>query len=192
VFDFGFDWRGPTAAGHYTLIGGMRLVDGDKIEDLVKETVAKIPEKERAQIKLDASSIGEVKVHKLDVASKFDKNGKQLLGDNPIYIAFRKDAVLVVLGENGLATLEEAIKAAPGTAPLASGRLNLKNLVPLMKDEPQAAEFAKRTFTKAGDDAVIMKAEGGEAVSVHVELKAAVVKFLAAMGNKSTVKELKP
>jgi hypothetical protein len=184
VFDFGFDWRGPTAAGHYTLIGGMRLVDGDKIESLVKEVVASLPEKDKADVKLDASSIGEFKVHKLDVAHNFDKGGKQLLGDNPVYVAFRKDAIFVVLGENGLATLGEALQSTGGSAPLTSGHVNLKSLVPLMKDEPRAEGFAKAAFTKPGDDAISMKAQGGDALTLHFEAKGPVLKFLAAMGNK--------
>ncbi len=184
VFDFGFDWRGPTAAGHYTLIGGMRLVDGDKIESLVKEVVASASEKDRADIKLDASSIGEYKVHKLDVAHSFDKEGKKLLGDNPIYVAFRKDAVFVVLGENGLTVLGDALQSTGGTAPLASGHLNLKSFVPLMKDDPRADAVAKETFTKGGDDVISMKAQGGEGLTVYIEAKGPVLKFMAAMANK--------
>jgi hypothetical protein len=184
VFDLGFDWRGPSSAGHYTIVGGMRLVDGDKIESAVKEAVASLSEKERADVKLDATSIGEFKVHKLNLAHNFDKGGKQLLGDNPVYVAFRKDAMFVVLGENGLATLGEALQSSGGTAPLASGHVNLKSLVPLMKDEPRAEGFAKAAFTKAGDDAITMKAQGGDALTLHFEVKGPVLKFLGAMGNK--------
>ena len=108
----GFEWRGPSAAGHYTLIAGLKTVDGDKIESLVKDLVRELPEKDRADIKLDASSVGEYKVHKLDVAKNFDKDGKRILGDNPVYFAFRKDALIVALGDNGLAALGQALQAS--------------------------------------------------------------------------------
>ena len=100
------------------------------------------------------------------------------------YITFRKDAVLVVMGENGLAVLGDAIQASAGNAPLASGHVSLMKLVPLMKDEPRAEGFAKETFTKPGSDAITLKAQGGDSISIQIEAKASVLKFLAAMGNK--------
>lgn len=182
--DMGFEWRGPSAAGHYTLVGGLKAVDGDKIESLVKELVLEIPEKDRADLKLDASSVGEFKVHKLDVAKKFDKDAKQILGDNPIYFAFRKDAVIVALGENGLTALGEALQASASAAPVARGSVNLKGLVPLMKDDPRAAGFAKKIFQKPGDDAVTLTTQGGDALQVKLQVKGPVIKFLAAIGDK--------
>ncbi len=184
VVDAGFDWRGPTAAGHYTLIAGVRVADGDKIESLVKELVGQAPEKDRAHIKFDASSLGEWKVHKLDVASTYDKNTRQLLGDNPIYFSFRKDAVFLALGDNGLGALGEALQAAAGKTSALAGRLHLKGLVPLMKDDPRAEGFAKDAFVKAGDDAVTFTVTGGESLQIHLEASGPVLKFLAAMGNK--------
>lgn len=182
--DMGFEWRGPSASGHYTLIAGLKAVDGDKIESLVKELVREVPEKDRADIKFDASSIGEFKVHKLDVAKKFDADGKRILGDNPIYFAFRKDALIVALGDNGLAALGEALQASPGPAPLAKGSVNLKGLVPLIKDDPRAEGFAKKSFLKPGDDAVTFTAQGGESLQVKLQVKGPVIKFLAAVGDK--------
>src|SRR5205085_721016 len=72
--DMGVEWRGPSPSGHYTLIAGLKIVDGNKIEGLIKDLVREAPEKERANIKIDASSIGEFKVHRLDVASTYDKD----------------------------------------------------------------------------------------------------------------------
>ena len=183
--DVGFDWRGPTPSGHYTLIAGVKVVDGDKVESLVKELLKEAPEKERAMIKLDASSIGEFKVHRLDVASTFDANARKLLGDNPIYFSFRKDAAFVVLGENGLAALGEALQASPEAAPTVRGTLNLKDLVPLMKQsDPRAEGLAKKTFSKAGDDAITLTVQGGHSLQMRLEAKSPVIKFMAGMGNK--------
>jgi hypothetical protein len=182
--DMGFEWRGPSPAGHYTLIAGLKAVDGDKIEGLVKDLVREMPEKDRANIKIDASSIGEFKVHRLDVASTYDKDTRQLLGDNPIYFSFRKDAFFLALGENGLGALGEAMQAPPGASPLARGNLNLKGLVPLMKTEPRADGLAKKSFLKAGDDAISFTAEGGDSLQIRLQAKGAVIKFMAGMGNK--------
>jgi hypothetical protein len=182
--DLGLDWRGPSAAGHYTFAAGLKVVDGDKIEGLVKELIAEVPEKERAMIKLDASSVGEFKVHRLDVASNFDADARRIFGDNPIYFAFRKDALLVSAGENGLPALSEALLAGPAAAPMARANLNLKGLVPLMKTDPRAESEAKKSFLQAGDDAVTLTVNGGEALKVHVEVTGAVFQFLAALGNK--------
>jgi hypothetical protein len=136
-------------------------------------------------IKLDASSVGEFKVHRVDVGSSFDADAKRILGESPIYFAFRKDALFVTLGENGLPALSEALQAAPAAAPMAKGNLNLKGLVPLMKkSDPRAEGEAKKSFLKAGDDAVTLSANGGEALQIRVEVTGAVIQFLAALGNK--------
>ncbi|HEV8063128.1 MAG TPA: hypothetical protein VGP68_24820 [Gemmataceae bacterium] len=183
--DVGLDWRGPSASGHYTLVAGVKVVDGDKVESLVKELLNEAPEKERAMIKLDASSIGEYKVHRLDVASTFDANARKILGDNPIYFSFRKDAVFLVLGDNGLAALGEAIQGSPAAAPLVRGTLNLKGLVPLMKQsDPRAEGLAKDAFSKAGDDAITFTVQGGDSLQMRLEAKGPVIKFMAGMGNK--------
>ena len=182
--DFGFDWRGPSTAGHYTVAAGLKVVDGDKIESLVKELIAEVPEKDRAMIKLDASSVGEFKVHRLDVASSFDADARRIFGDNPIYFAFRKDALLVSAGENGLPALSEALQAGAAAAPMARGNLNLKGLVPLMKNDPRAEGQAKTSFVKPGDDAVTISAQGGESLQIRVEVTGAVLQFLVALGNK--------
>jgi hypothetical protein len=181
--DVGFDWRGPTAAGHYTMVAGLKLVDGYKVESLVKELAREIPEKDRADLKFDASSVREYKVHKLDVAKNFDKNVKQVLGDNPIYFAFRTDAVIVAMGDGGLAALGDALQAGASAAPTASAHFNLKGLVPLMKDNPGAEGIAKKSFQKPGDDAVSVTVQGGETLQVKFELKGPVFKFLSAVGN---------
>jgi hypothetical protein len=165
-------------------VGGLKLVDGDKIESLVKELASQIPEADRADLKFDASSVGEFKVHKLDVAKKFDKDAKQILGENPIYFAFRKDALIVALGEGGLAALSEALQTSAGAAPVAKGTVNLKGLVPLMKDDPRAEGLARKSFLKAGDDTVTFTAQGGEALQVKLQVKGPVIKFLAAIGDK--------
>ena len=182
--DLGIDWRGPSPAGHYTLAAGLKVVDGDKIEGLVKELIAEVPEKERALIKLDASSVGEFKVHRLDVASTFDADARKIFGDNPIYFAFRKDALLVSAGENGLPALSEALQAGPAAAPMARGNVNLKGLVPLMKNDPGAEAQSKKSFVNAGDDTVTLSVNGGDALQIRVEITGAVFQFVAALGNK--------
>jgi hypothetical protein len=182
--DLGFDWRGPSPAGHYTLAAGLKVVDGDKIEGLAKELIAQIPEKDRTMIKLDASSVGEFKVHRLDVAGMFDADARRIFGDNPIYFAFRKDALLVSAGENGLPALSEALQAGPAAAPMARGNVNLKGLVPLMKNDPGAEGQSKKSFVHEGDDAVTLSVNGGEALQIRVEFTGAVFQFAAALGNK--------
>ncbi len=184
--DVGLDWRGPTPSGHYTLVAGVKVVDGDKVESLVKELLKEAPEKERAKIKLDASSIGEFKVHRIDDSSTRDANARHMFGDDPIYISFRKDAVFLAVGENGLAALGEALQASPAAAPLVKGTLNLKGLVPLMKQsDPRAEGLANKAFSKAGDDAITFTVEGGNSLQMRLEAKGPVIKFImAAIGNK--------
>jgi hypothetical protein len=180
-FDIGVDFRGPSSAGQYGAIVGVKVVDGDKVEKTIKDFVAKA-DKGKDMLKFGATTIGGQQVHRLDVQKDFDNNTRAVLGDNPVYFAFRKDAMFFALGDKGLEGLGEALQGKAQKAAVVMGEVNLGKLVDLMKkDNPKADTLAKQVFTKPGSDVVRVNVEGGEALYFRIELKTAVIKFLSKL-----------
>src|SRR5207245_10617463 len=93
--DVAADVRGPTKNKHYALVVALKLKDGQSLEKVLRDLREQVPPAEREKIKLDAETAGSVKVHRLDVQEQFDEHAKNLFGSNPIYIAFRSDALFV-------------------------------------------------------------------------------------------------
>src|SRR5439155_25165965 len=104
--------RGPSAANHYGVVAGMKVKDGEAIEKTLREVVAKLPEADQGKIKIDAESSGDVKIHRIEAGKHLDKDAREKFGDSPLYFAFRNDAVLWSLGEDGLGLLKQALSAA--------------------------------------------------------------------------------
>ncbi len=100
--DLAFSFRGPSKENHYTFLGALKLKDGEKVEQVLKDLAKMASEKDKAKIHLDAENSGDVKIHKLEVQGDFDENIRGILGSHPIYVAFRSDAMLVSGGANGL------------------------------------------------------------------------------------------
>lgn len=91
VLDVAFTLR-PAGEEHFSMIAAIKVKDGEELEKSVRDLVQTVPEKDRDKIKLDAESIGSVKVHRVDAQGGFDADAKRLFGDNPLYFAFRSDA----------------------------------------------------------------------------------------------------
>src|SRR5262249_29404629 len=116
--DLAFSFRGPSKENHYTFLGAVKLKEGQKVEEAVKEVLAKfVPEQDKSKIHLDAEKSGEFNIHKLDAHKDFDEKTRAILGNHPIYVAFRSDAVFVSGGARGLETIKEALASEPKAAP---------------------------------------------------------------------------
>jgi hypothetical protein len=53
-----------------------------------------------------------------------------------------------------------------------------------MKTEPRAEGFAKKSFLKAGDDAITLTISGGDSLKIRLDAKGPVIQFMAGLGDK--------
>src|SRR5262249_665063 len=106
--DVGASLRGPTANNHYAFVAGIKVKDGDAMEQKLKDGLKRAPEADREKIKLDAESAGTLKIHRLDFQEHMDANARKIFGASPLYVLFRPDAVLVAGGEGSLELIKEA------------------------------------------------------------------------------------
>ncbi len=175
--------RGPGGDGKYTLIAALKLKDGTAVEKVVRDLVKLAPETERAKIKMDAARAGEVAIHEVTIKDNTDKGVKKLFGEGPLYFAFREDAVLVTLGEDGLAALKAAVAAKGKASPMIRFEMSLARLAPLIRvvsKNDAVGKMAAKFFREDAKDPgrVRISLAGGDALTARVTVSAAVIKFL--------------
>jgi len=184
--DVAFSLRGPSADKHYTLMAGVKLKDGAGVEKAVRDLVKSLPERDQEKVKFDAETADGVKIHRVDAHKSFDAKARQTLGDHPLYVAFKDDALVVGGGPDGLAALKEALTAAPKAGPQFQFTMALARAAELMAQDKQntaAPAAARKVFGGGGkgDDTISLVVEGGKELKVRFSAKALVVKFFAEL-----------
>lgn len=181
--DFGVSMRGPNKDNLYTIVGGLKIKDGMKIEQALRDLAKKIPERDREKIKFDA----EKGIHQVTIQNDIQDHEKKVLGENPLYFALRQDALLVAVGPGGLEAIKEAMTVQPKVAPLFQIDLSMARLAPLMGQDQgdnvvkEILKAAQESFGGGDkkDDAVRISVQGGQALKARFSMKAPVVKFLS-------------
>lgn len=183
--DAAAELRGPTQNKHYALIVALKVKDGQGVEKVLRELREQVPPPDRDKIKLDAETVGSVSIHRLEVQDHFDEQGKKLFGDNPIYLAFRSDALLVTGGEGGVSLLKDALAAKPGLLPPFQMDVSVARLAPLMAEKQKAdvPAIAQKAFGGTGknNDTIQLIAEGGKKAKLRVTMSADVIKFFSLL-----------
>jgi hypothetical protein len=181
ILDVAADLRGPSDDKLYTAVVAVRLKNAADLDRAVRATVEKLPETERAKIKLDAESAGDIKIHRFDIVKQFDAKAKEMLGENPLYLAVRDDALFVALGENGLKAMHAAVKVKPKAAPLVDVEMSLSRLTALIGHaHKMAPDAARKAFAKdKEEDKVSLTLIGGKALQLRAGMKGPVFRFFS-------------
>jgi hypothetical protein len=177
--DATLDLRGPSANKHYTLVGGIKLKNGEEVEKTLKELVTNLPQEVRDLVKIDAEKASGVNIHRIEFDHFMDDNARKVFGNGAVYVAVRANAIFWAGGENGLDALKSALAAKPGPAGMIRFDLSLAHLAALMvKDQPAAPKAAEEAFGKApGQDKIRVSVSGGNAIKTEIHVKPAVLKF---------------
>lgn len=182
--DGALTFNGPDKDQHYTFVAALKLREGGRLEQAFRDLVAVLPEADRQKIKLDAETVGDVKVHRLEAQRDFDPPTRKILGSNPVYVANRGDALFVAGGPGATGLVRKAIEAAAKESPILRFDLALARLAPLMeKDNPGATKAAREAFGApgAGNDRVHVTVEGGESLRAHLDIRGAAVRFFGLL-----------
>jgi hypothetical protein len=183
--DAAVELRGPTQDKHYAAIAALKVKDGQKLEKVFRGLREQVPQPDREMIKLDAETVGSVTIHRLDVQQQFDEQGKKLFGDNPIYLAFRSDALFVTGGDGGLSLLKEGLGGKAGVMPPFKFDVSVARLAPVMAKDQKAdvAAIAQKAFGGTGknNDKIQFIVEGGKKAKIRFDMKADVIKFFSLL-----------
>jgi hypothetical protein len=177
--DAGLSLVGPGSDGQYTLIGGVKVVNGIGIEKAIREVHSSLPEKEKANVVLDATTVGDLKVHKI-IPESLDENAKKMFGADGIYFTFRDEAFLIAAGPDALKSIKAAASAQPTSSPtLAKLEVSVGRAAGLDPNNPNAAKVAREVFGKnpKGTDTINVTVEMGDALKVKVSAKAKIIEF---------------
>ncbi len=188
-FDIAVTMRGPGKGDKYSVVAGVKVKDGLEIDKTLRDLIKKLKPEEQARITLDAEKIGNVNVHKLDIAKDVDKKAKELFGDGPMYAAFRPDAVYFAAGDNALTSLKEALTAKPSIAPAFQMEMSLSRFAAAAgKDDKDFAAAAEAAFGKSSkpNDKVRFTLEGGAALKLKLSAKGDALRFFTELGKRKS------
>jgi hypothetical protein len=180
-----FGMAGPVDK-HFTLVAAVKLADGDRvgtvIHDLLEGELKNMPAAQREKIQLDVATVGGVKIHRLELPPdpKTNKVLDGLTGDPNLYVAFRKDAAFLAIGPQSLATLKEAIGIQQtGTVPVFLFDFSVARMADTIAKTPKQKEAAAKLFTASKDGRVRLVVNGGEAMTVRLDVALNVLEFFA-------------
>jgi hypothetical protein len=180
--DVGVDLRGPTETKQYTLVGGIKIKDGAKVEKAARALVGDIPEDKRAAIKLDVAKVGETAIHQVDAGKEMDADARKIFGEGPIFFAVRADAVLFAFGDKAQDALKTEIGLAPKSGKPVAVEVSLARLAPLIANSKANPEFIKHLDKAAAEDKdglkVTATVDGGEALKIRVNVKAKAISLV--------------
>jgi hypothetical protein len=180
--DWTFNLLGPGNDGLYAVAAGVRIKDGAGLERALRAAVAKDP---AANVAWDVEREGSVGIHR--VMPRGNEDARRILGDKPVYFAFRDDVLLVASGARGLDLIREALAVAPVTGKVTEMQVAVARLMPAAKNPAAvaaAADVARRMFgDDAGDgDRLHLTLEGGKAMTLRLEMKTKLIEFITRLG----------
>lgn len=184
--DFAFGLRGPKDK-QYTAVIGLKLKDGKAVDQALRDLVKGLPEGDQAKIEFDADKSGDIAIHRIKVTDA-DEKTRNVLGDQPLYAAFRPDALVLAIGPEGLPALKEALSAEPKVGPQFQFEMSLSRLARLMetvdaKKNKGAVKIAKDVFGNSqGDDVARFVIEGGDKLKIRYAFKTPLLKFVNVLG----------
>jgi hypothetical protein len=172
--DTAIDLRGPNDKGLYTLVAGIKIKEGTKMERSFLKVAARFPK----LVQLDAEKADQINIHRINPDKDFKSGTRRTLGNHPVYIAFQDDVLFLGAGEKGLSALKEALAAAPRTGKVMELQMALARLTPLF-DDPTQAEVARQVFGDSKDgDRLRLSVEGGDALTLRLFLKAKLIDYV--------------
>jgi hypothetical protein len=170
---------------NYTLLAAIQVQDGVQlgttIRGLIADAIKDVPAAQKDKIQLDAATAAGVKIHRFELPQ--DPNNRralEVLGDNNLYVAFRKDAVFFALGKEGLSTLKDAVAVTQAAAaPTFRFDFDVARMVPIIAKTQEQRDLAQKLF-KGGDDSRIrFTVTGGPALTARLTMGLNALEFFA-------------
>lgn len=184
--DQALSFTGPGKDGTYTFVAATGLVGGKNVEATIKGAWSDIPADFKEQIenfiKLDDFKVGGVNVHKLDVGPFMPEDAQVVFGNNPIYFAFRDDAMILGMGEEGKKAITSAVKSEAVTAEPFRMEISMAQLATLMdQEQPGTSKIAKRVFKDSTEDRIRVTLKGGKSLELRFGMDAKLIKFFTEL-----------
>jgi len=184
--DMGMAFIPSKGDDHLSMLLGLRVEEGAKVEELVRKLAAVPTKPDDDKVTLDVGKLGAISLHKVEPGTNADKDAQELLGNGPGFFAVRPDAVLLGAGPEGMNLLKQGIETKTSPAPLLSlglsfsqfSRFNSDRNIPRKKVE----EAAKKAFgDKPESDRLKLLLESKNGIRFNLRLKTAVLTFFSEL-----------
>jgi len=162
--------RGPNAEKHFTLVAGVKLRQGNKLAATLQKLAKELPENDRALIQIDAEKAGNVAIHRVDLQAVSDSHAREMFGNNPLFVAFREDALFLAVGPDSLNVLKHAITSPAAPSAPVQFDVSLAKVAPLLMPKDQAAKAASTPRQPGEDGRLQLCVQGGDSLRVNFTL----------------------
>jgi hypothetical protein len=188
--DLGLAMVGPDSQDRFTLVAGLKVVEGKKIEEAVRAIVKKeLPPEIAALIQMDAEKLdGGVMLHTVKVADQIDEKGQKIIGKSDLHVVFRDDLILAAIGPRSKEILKTALASKPADVGVARISVSLARIVPIIGDNAQelaaAKKAAEKIFGKGASkaDEIRFSIDGGDSLKIKLAAKGKAIAFLVELG----------
>lgn len=190
--DLGAALVGPGKDDKYTLIAGLKLADGKKVEEVVKQTVQKeAPPEISGLFKFDEETLpGGAKLHRAALAGEIQKdaNAAKVFGKSDVYLTFRDDLMVVAVGPDAKALLTKAVQSKPADVGVFRLQVSTSRIAALVGDNAEqlaaAKAAAEKVFGKGGSKADVIKfsIDGGDSLKIKIAAQGKAIQFLSEVG----------
>jgi hypothetical protein len=183
--DVGVAMHGPTKDDLYTVVFGLKLAEGKKVEEAIKTLVKDLPPEFGALIKFDAEKLsGGAGLHVIQMGMHVDEKMAKVFGKSDAYLAFRDDLLVLALGPQGKEAVTKAVASKPADVGVTQFKMQVGRLAAIAgdtADELAAAKAAaKKIFgDKPTNDALAFAITGGESLKIKLSIQAKAIQFLA-------------
>lgn len=188
--DLGISMVGPDQSDRYTLIAGLKVVEGKKIEDAVRDIVKKeLPPEISALIQLDAEKLdGGATLHTVKTSDFIDEKTEKVVGKNDLHVVFKDNMILAAIGPRAKELLKKAVASQPADVGVAQVSVALSRIVPIIGDNAEqlatAKKAAEKVFGKGASkaDEIRFSIDGGESLKIKLMAKGKAIAFLVELG----------
>jgi hypothetical protein len=190
--DAGLTLVGPDKEGKFTLVAIGKVEQGRALEAALREITPLIPADKRGRVEYDAERLEGASVHVYHLEGDAARRAEEMLGAGFWRFAFRDDRASSSIGLQSKEFLQQALKAAPASAPLALVEWSFARTAQF--SFPHQAELARTTAKQVfgnnpTGDKLAAVLEGGDRLHLRIAISGKVLKFIAAMESADVKKE---
>ena len=177
------DFRGPGKSGKYSMVASVLMTRGEVLEKALKDLLAKVPADAREPIETDVAKAEGVNIHRV-TPKHLDPNTAELFGKEKVFVALRKDALFMSVGDAGLDRMKTALAAKPTTGKLLHLQLAASKVVILGNKPKEMKEAIAKAFGEKEGDKMSLTLDGGDKLDLRLSMDLAVIKLAFLLGDQ--------
>ncbi|HVK08723.1 MAG TPA: hypothetical protein VM597_08095 [Gemmataceae bacterium] len=185
--DAGLALHGPDKDDRYTVVFGLKLAEGKKVEDAIRTLVTKeLPPEIGGVIKVDAEDLtGGAKLHVIQVGQHLDEKMAKVFGKSDAYLSFRDDLLVLAFGPQGKEAVTKAVASKPADVGVVQFKMQAGRIAAIAGDTADELAAAKAAVKKVfGDkpptkDGVVFAITGGDSLKIKIGIQSKAIQFLA-------------